>query len=162
MSALPVILAIDQGTTSSRCLAFDAAGAVVDEGTYWLSTAPDVIDWSSSTWYNTPCSAWASFADLRSLAAAPLGAHTRQLSANVSEVTISVPPSQQGVVFLVRARLLDGTTGAEFTGPVLWDRNFIVLLLAGENVTLTARYDGSSLSAPPVAAVTSFNDVVPR
>ena len=29
MSALPVILAIDQGTTSSRCLAFDAAGAVV-------------------------------------------------------------------------------------------------------------------------------------
>ena len=44
-----------------------AAGPIISQGTYWLSTTEDVLDWGASTFYNTPCSAFADYRDLLGL-----------------------------------------------------------------------------------------------
>lgn len=54
-----------------------AAGPVVSQGTYWLSTSEDVLDWEATTWYNTPCTAFADFRDLLGLGPARLEVRLR-------------------------------------------------------------------------------------
>ena len=49
-----------------------SASPIVSQGTYWLSTNEDVLDWNASTFYNTPCTAFADFTDLRKLEPAEL------------------------------------------------------------------------------------------
>lgn len=49
-------------TYLARLILTDAAGREVDRNVYWLSTKPDVMDWSHNDWYYVPTTA---YADLR-------------------------------------------------------------------------------------------------
>ena len=142
-----------------RLTVTDAAGKVLDTNEYWLSTTAEVIDWKSSTWYNTGCSAYADYSELRGLAPVKLAVSSVQVDQNSTAVTISAPPDAMNVAFFVRARLLDAPGGSDVL-PITWDRNYVVLMFPGESVTLMARFNGAQLSAAPVAAVTTMNDVL--
>jgi len=84
-----------------------APGQLVTENAYWLSTAEDVLEWGQSTFYNTPCSAYANFSALHSLPPVQLNVTaSTDFSANATTVTVTNPASNSGVAFFTRVRLL--------------------------------------------------------
>jgi exo-1,4-beta-D-glucosaminidase len=84
-----------------------APGQLVTENAYWLSTAEDVLEWGQSTFYNTPCSAYANFSALHRLPPVQLNVTaSTDFGANVTTVTVTNPATNTGVAFFTRVRLL--------------------------------------------------------
>lgn len=148
-------------------LAFQASS-----GTYWLSTTPDVLDWPQSTWYNTPCSSFADYADLRALPPAPLvvdvGVGASPVAAGLPTLLLAAPPSltatvnvtntaSAAVAFLVHLRLVSSATG-EDVWPVIWSDNYFSLRPSEARVLLMATYPAHVGAGVRVVAET-FNDV---
>lgn len=71
-AAIQAALGPGQRTYLVRLQLADAAtGAVLHTNVVALSTTPDTLDWAASTWYVTPCSAYADLTGLRAAPAAP-------------------------------------------------------------------------------------------
>jgi exo-1,4-beta-D-glucosaminidase len=142
-----------------RLLLRDAAGNVVDRNVYWLSTRDDTLDWSRSTWYDTPQSG---YADLTGLARLPRGTVDVRASSSVNgattttSVTLTNPAGHGPVAFFLRASLHRGP-GGPLVLPVTWSDDYVTLW-PGETVTLQARYRTADLGgATPTVAVSGFN-----
>ena len=122
----------------------DSSGKLVGSNFYWLSTKPETIDWSKSSWYVTPT---ASYADYTSLAQLPkvklnVSSRTEKLgNDSVTRVTIENPGKT--LAFFVRLKLDKGKNGEEIL-PVVWQDNY-VSLLPGEKREITATYRASDL-----------------
>ena len=87
--------------------------AVVEENSYWLSTTEDVLDWDNSTWYNTPCSAYADLSQLLALPRISLAVDaTTNVTLGSTAVQLTNPATAAGVAFFIRVRLL-GATGVD-------------------------------------------------
>jgi exo-1,4-beta-D-glucosaminidase len=136
---------------------FSAAGDLVSRNFYWLSSKPDVLDFSKTEWYYTPLSGYADFTALQSLPKADVHS-TLNLADAGEEITarILLDNSDAGLAFLVRLRLLKGKNGAEIL-PIFWEDNYLVLL-PGEKREVTARIRKRDLGgATPTLAVDGFN-----
>ena len=149
-----------QGITTTYFLnlqLFSPSRKLLSRNFYWLSTKPDVPDFSKSEWYVTPLSQYADFDALQSLPAASVKA-SMEFSESGAEPTahVTVENTGTGLAFLVRLRLLKGKDGAEIL-PVFWEDNYISLL-PGEKREVTVHVRKRDLGeAKPVLAVDGFN-----
>ena len=117
----------------------DAAGRAVSRNFYWLSTTPDEMDFSQSTWYFTPTRSYADFTALRHLPAADVESAVRFTREGADEVAhVRLTNAGSTLAFFVRLQVVGEPGGGEIL-PVLWEDNY-VSLLPGETRELTARY----------------------
>lgn len=142
---------------------------------YTLSTTPDVLNWSASNFYTTPCS---SYADLTGLSALPplqppLVVSWANLSASL--VAVNVTNASPAIAFMIRVRLVrqGGAVAAPFRSaaaitladvvPIIWSANYVTLL-PGESASLLADTALASLmgisAAGAVPVVETWNDAV--
>jgi len=115
----------------------DAAGKQVSSNFYWLSTQPDVLDWSKTNYYVTPTTQQADYKGLNDLPRVTMdvAVSTRvEGTEKLTHVVLSNP--SKSLAFMVRLRLL-GADGTDVL-PVLWDDNY-VSLLPGERREITSR-----------------------
>jgi exo-1,4-beta-D-glucosaminidase len=133
----------------------DAEGKLVSSNFYWLSTQPDVLDWSKTNYYVTPVTQHADLKGLNELpkvrveAAASIRVEVQE---RVARVVLTNP--SKNLAFMVRARLL-GEDGADVL-PVFWDDNY-VSLLPGEKREITARVDAKQLSGAGMVRIEGWN-----
>ncbi len=135
----------------------DAAGRIVGSNFYWLSTAPETLDWAKSEWYVTPT---ASFADYTALAKLPkvklmVSSKTEHKGADAI-TTVSVENPGTSLAFFVRLKVDKGPKGKEIL-PVIWEDNYFSLL-PGEKRTITATYRAEQMgSAQPTVEISGWN-----
>ena len=116
---------------------------------YWISTKPDVLNWTESNFMWTKCS---SFADLTLLQSIPrvdvsanltlLSVSSSSLFAGAKEVQFKVDVSNNNskfVAFMVRFRILDPDTNDDIL-PVFWSDNYL-FLLPSQKKTVTGSYN---------------------
>ena len=136
----------------------DAAGKLISENFYWLSTKPDTLDWSkrSDTVY-TPQKEFADLTGLNSLPPVKL-----ELTSSVQQdrdkgtVNLKVKNPSTNVAFQVHLRLTKGQGGDDLV-PIFWDDNYFSLL-PGEGKALSATYDAADAAGQaPVLEVDGYN-----
>ena len=152
----------------------DAAGKLVSDNFYWLSTKVDTLDWAARS--DTVYTPQRDFADLAGLNSLPkqnlvissLGPYK---AAESTLITVTVQNKGDGVAFMVHPRLIrkKGTylsTGdplhmGEDVVPVFWSDNYFSLL-PGEKKSVSVTFDPASLAgAEPQIVVDGWNlDVV--
>jgi exo-1,4-beta-D-glucosaminidase len=136
---------------------FSSSGELLSRNFYWLSTKPDVPDFSKTEWYYTPLTEYADFVALEDLPKASVHASmTVSDRGDQTAARVTVENKGSGLAFLVRLRLLKGQDGAEVL-PVFFDDNYISLL-PGEKRDITVHVRKHDLgAAKPVLAVDGFN-----
>jgi exo-1,4-beta-D-glucosaminidase len=136
----------------------DAAGKLISDNFYWLSTKADVLDWSKrkDTVY-TPQKEFNDLTGLNNLPTAKLAiTKTMQGSGKNSALTVVAENKSDTVAFMVHPRVTRGKGGEDLT-PIFWSDNYFSLL-PGEKKTVTARFDSTSLQgATPELVVEGWN-----
>jgi exo-1,4-beta-D-glucosaminidase len=136
----------------------DAAGKLVSDNFYWLSTKADTLDWSKRK--DTVYTPQKDFADLTGLESLPKAkvAITQGLieSGAISILTVVAENQSNTVAFMVHPRVTRGKGGDDLT-PIFWSDNYFSLL-PGEKKTVTAKFDSSSTeAAAPELVVDGWN-----
>jgi exo-1,4-beta-D-glucosaminidase len=136
----------------------DAAGKLVSDNFYWLSTKVDTLDWAKRA--DTDYTPQKDFADLTGLNSLPKAkvAITKSVHASGpnSLITVSVENKGDSVAFMVHPRLTRGK-GGEDVLPVFWSDNYFSLL-PGEKKSVTAKFDEPSLAgSTPELVVDGWN-----
>ncbi len=148
------------GLSPTYFVALELAGpaGIVSRNFYWLSTAPETLDWSKSNWYVTPTLAYADYTALNRLPEATLELSAETSGAGDARVTtVHLRNSSRTLAFGLRLKL-DGADGEEIL-PVLWEDNYLALL-PGEARTLTAKWRGSE--AHPSVEAQAWNTSAAR
>jgi exo-1,4-beta-D-glucosaminidase len=145
-------------------------GNLVDRNVYWLSTQPDVVNWTKTL--GQPQGTLSQYANLQALQTLPQSA----ISATASTTTQAGPAgadrattvtitntSSSAVAFLVRADVRRGNaSGQELPGDnelqsSIWQGNDITLS-PGESQTLTVTWNSADLQgAAPLVSVSGWN-----
>ncbi|MGA3324422.1 MAG: glycoside hydrolase family 2 TIM barrel-domain containing protein [Terriglobia bacterium] len=136
----------------------DSDGKPVSANFYWLSTKPDVIDWTRREHRRTAAKSFADYTGLSELPPAQLqvsGRAEKKGKERVAHLTVENPTKQ--LAFFVRLRLKKGVDGEEIL-PILLQDSYISLL-PGERKEITATYDAWG-ETPPAVEVEGWN--VPR
>lgn len=149
------------------------SNAVITRNSYWLSTVPDVLDWSNTTFYTTFCTSFADFTDLQTLPEVKLNVSSVSRKAKKEEISnpplgkgaelktdVTVSNPSKSIALLVSVKLVRSTDG-ERVLPILWSDNYFTLL-PGESQTVTATYNSDSLDggAKALPEVQVWNNVV--
>ena len=166
----PNVPATPAGTTYFVELLLRQSGTVIDRNVYWLSTTPDVVNWSKSL--GSPVgtvSAYANLTGLNSLPGSAVSAtatSARQSGPDGADVATTVTitnTSSSTVAFFLRADVRRGTTtgslqsGDNELQSSVWQGNDITLF-PGESQTLTVTYDSVDLNgATPVVTLSGWN-----
>ncbi len=125
-----------------------AADAVANNF-YWLSTKPDVLDESKTTWYVTPDKSFADFTGLDQLPAVRAQAGVR-FQRGAAEVTLTNPSDT--LAFFIELKIVGQESGQILT-PVFWDDNYISLPPHSSR-TLHARFPTGE---PPQLKIRGWN-----
>jgi exo-1,4-beta-D-glucosaminidase len=135
----------------------DAGGSTVSRNVYWLSTAPETLDWPASTWFFTPTKTYADLTALTQLPKVrPAVSACTTTSRGEQAIRVTVRNDTDRVAFFIRARLSTGPRGDDVT-PVHWSDGDITLM-PGESQTLTATYRTTDLhGAMPYLRVGGWN-----
>jgi exo-1,4-beta-D-glucosaminidase len=138
----------------------DAAGKLVSDNFYWLSTKPDVLDYSNKFEdVYTPESAYADLSGLNSLPSVKLdvrGSIKQEGKDRVVHAVVENPGAS--VAFMVHVRLAEAERDQDVV-PIFWDDNY-VSLLPGEKRELSARFEpGKSGSGDLVLTIDGWNVV---
>ena len=113
----------------------NAAGETLSRNFYWLSTAPETLDWDKSDWYKTPTKTFADYSALSRLPEIAVNATAATASADPDSVTtVTVENPSRGLAFAVHLKLTKGESGDEVL-PALWEDNYFELL-PGERRTI--------------------------
>ena len=146
------------------------SGTIIDRNVYWLSTQPDVVNWTKSL--GQPQGTLSQYANLQALQTLPQSS----ISATASTASQSGPDgadrattvtitntSSSTVAFLLRADVRRGTaSGQELSGDnelqsSIWQGNDITLF-PGESQTLTVTWNSADLQgATPVVSMSGWN-----
>jgi exo-1,4-beta-D-glucosaminidase len=144
-------------------------GSFADRNVYWLSTQPDVVNWTKTL--GQPQGTIATYANLTSLQTLPpsavsVTAATTHQAGPGGDLTTTVTitnTSGSTVAFLLRADVRRGTAGGvELSGDnelqsSIWAGNDITLF-PGESQTVTVSYQTSDLQGnTPVISVSGWN-----
>jgi len=135
----------------------DATGKIVGSNFYWLSSKPETLDWTKSTWYTTPTASYADYTSLAQLPKVKLKTSSHSERKGEETVThVSVENPSKAVAFFVRLKLAKAKGGDEIL-PVVWEDNY-VSLLPGERREISASFRTSDLgSAAPSLEVSGWN-----
>jgi exo-1,4-beta-D-glucosaminidase len=149
-----------EGLTSAYFLQLELAndsGFVVSRNFYWLSTDPDIMDWSKriGTAY-TPQKAWA---NLRSLAELPktkisATAFTR-IKRRTATTHVVLHNLGSNIALLLRLRLTEGENKLDIT-PIYWQDNY-VSLLPGEQRDIEVSYQVDAAAKKTTLIVSGLN-----
>ncbi len=83
----------------------DGSGDVVSRNVYWLSTAPETLQWRASTWFFTPTKTYADFSALSDLPKVQLSVVACAATAGGDGTTqVTVTNDSDAVAFFVRLR----------------------------------------------------------
>jgi exo-1,4-beta-D-glucosaminidase len=136
---------------------YGSTGELVTRNFYWLSTKPDVLDFSKGEWYYTPLSSFADFKSLQDLPKATVKASIKtHEKGEQAGGHVIVENTGTGLAFLVRLRLLQQKTETEIL-PVFWEDNYFSLL-PGEKREVTVNVRKSDAGdAKVVLAVDGYN-----
>jgi exo-1,4-beta-D-glucosaminidase len=141
-----------------RLVLTDADGKEVSRNVYWLSTEPDTLDWSNTTWYYTPTTRYADLKGLASMARVPVSATASTTSSggtSTTTVTVRHTGGDRTPSLLTDVHLVDAQGRPVL--PVRWSDNQ-VSLWPGESVTLTATYRTADLhGSVPSVRVSGWN-----
>jgi exo-1,4-beta-D-glucosaminidase len=145
-------------------------GSLADRNVYWLSTQPDVVNWTKSL--GQPVGVISSYANLQALQTLPQSAITASAATTTQAgpdgadraTTVTVTnTSPSTVAFLLRADVRRGTAGGqELPGDnelqsSIWQGNDITLF-PGESQKLTVTWSSADLQgATPVVSVSGWN-----
>jgi len=136
----------------------DAAGKLVSDNFYWLSTKADTLDWSHKQ--DTVYTPQADFGDLTGLATLPevkldvTASTKRDAGKNTTRVTVKNLGSS--IAFMVHLRAARTQAGTDIT-PILWEDNYFSLL-PGEQREVSATYATTALAGDSaVLQVEGFN-----
>ena len=136
----------------------NAAGKLIRDNFYWLSTKPDVLDWAkrSDTVY-TPQKEFADLTGLNSLPKAKVTITKSFRGAGAGSILTMVAENKSdGIAFMIHPRVTHGKGGDDVT-PIFWSDNYFSLL-PGEKRTVTARFNSSDLrGATPELLVEGWN-----
>jgi exo-1,4-beta-D-glucosaminidase len=166
----PVVPTTPAGTTYFVELLLKQNGTLIDRNVYWLSTTPDVVNWSKTL--GKPVGTVSTYANLTGLNSLP----TSAISATATSALQSGPDgadlattvtitntSASTVAFFLRADVRRGTasgtleSGDNELQSSIWQGNDITLF-PGESQTLTVTYDSSDLGGyTPVITVSGWN-----
>ncbi|MGN6172716.1 MAG: glycosyl hydrolase 2 galactose-binding domain-containing protein [Streptosporangiaceae bacterium] len=151
-------------------LALRQNGSLADRNVYWLSTQPDVVNWTKSL--GQPVGVISSYANLQALQTLPQSAITASAATTTQAgpdgadraTTVTVTnTSPSTVAFLLRADVRRGTAGGqELPGDnelqsSIWQGNDITLF-PGESQKLTVTWNSADLQgATPVVSVSGWN-----
>jgi exo-1,4-beta-D-glucosaminidase len=166
----PTVPTTPAGTTYFVELLLRQNGTDIDRNVYWLSTTPDVVNWSKSLGHPVgTVSQYANLTELNSLPTSAISATATSASksgpdgADVATTVTITNTSSSAVAFLLRADVRRGTaTGSLQSGDnelqsSIWQGNDITLF-PGESQTLTVTYDSSDLNgATPVITLAGWN-----
>ncbi len=146
------------------------SGSLADRNVYWLSTQPDVVNWTKSL--GQPVGVISSYANLQALQTLPQSAITASAATTTQAgpggadraTTVTVTnTSPSTVAFLLRADVRRGTAGGqELPGDSelqssIWQGNDITLF-PGESQKLTVTWNSADLQgATPVVSVSGWN-----
>ena len=139
----------------------DASQNVLSVNSYWLSTTPDVLDFSKSNWNITPCTSYADYTLLEKLPAVKLEVSDNFDSSGlgnegIAKATVNNPSSS--IALLVRLKIVNPKNSEQELLPIRWSDNYF-MLLPGEKREISARYLRSDLSWPdPTVTVDCFNN----
>jgi exo-1,4-beta-D-glucosaminidase len=138
----------------------DAAGKLVSDNFYWLSTKADTLDWSKRR--DTVYTPQKEFADLTGLNSLPqvtlLSSAATSSEGRKDAVTVTVKNPSKSVAFMTHLRLTRGKGGDDLV-PIFWSDNYFSLL-PGEERKVTGTYDSSSREGKPaILIVEGFNVV---
>jgi exo-1,4-beta-D-glucosaminidase len=138
----------------------DAAGKLVSDNFYWLSTKPDTLDWKNKqdTVY-TPQKDFGDLTGLNSLPQVKLDTKIEHRRGGAKgEIVLKVKNPSASVAFQVHPRLTKGKDGDDIV-PIFWGENYFSLL-PGEEKTVTATFDNSDLGGKePVLELDGYNIV---
>ncbi|WP_426506343.1 glycosyl hydrolase 2 galactose-binding domain-containing protein [Dactylosporangium sp. McL0621] len=145
-------------TYLAKLVLLDSSGAEVSRNVYWLSTAPDTVDWANNDWYYAPTTSYANLKGLSGMAQAPVSATASSSEAGgttTTTVTLRNTSTGKTPAFYVDAHVV-GAAGKPVL-PIQWNDNEISLW-PGESKTLTAKYRTSDLAgAAPSVRVSGWN-----
>ncbi|MFI5915058.1 glycosyl hydrolase 2 galactose-binding domain-containing protein [Dactylosporangium sp. NPDC051541] len=145
-------------TYLAKLVLLDSSGVEVSRNVYWLSTAPDTVDWANNDWYYAPTSSYANLKGLAGMASAPVSVSASSSAAGgttTTTVTLRNTSTGKTPAFYVDAHVL-GAAGRPVL-PIQWDDNEISLW-PGESKTLTAKYRTADLAgAAPSVRVSGWN-----
>ena len=135
----------------------DSSGKTVGSNFYWLSTAPETIDWDKASDVATPTATYADFTALKQLPKVKLNVSSTSQEKGEDEVTtVHLQNPSKHLAFFVRLKVTKGKGGEEVL-PVLWQDNYISLL-PGETRQITATYRAADRGAArPVVEVSGSN-----
>jgi exo-1,4-beta-D-glucosaminidase len=129
----------------------DAAGKLLSDNFYWLSTQPDILDWAHKldTVY-TPQSAYADLSGLNQLPPVKLVIHaTTSTEGKDQSVRVTLHNPTPHLAFMVHLRIAEAKGGDDVV-PVFWDDNYFSLL-PGEKREVSAHLAASTSARKKVA-----------
>jgi exo-1,4-beta-D-glucosaminidase len=147
-------------------------GTLIDRNVYWLSTQPDVVNWSKTL--GQPQGTVSTFANLTGLQTLPTIAPSNIAATSVTtsqagpdgadrSTTVTIKNNSNSVAFLLRADIRRGNaSGQELAGDnelqsSIWQNNDITLF-PGESQTLTVTWNSADLQgATPVVSISGWN-----
>lgn len=130
---------------------------LVAENFYWLSASPDLLDYSKSTWYNTPQRGYANFSQLQTLNKTKVKYSVKtSKNGNDHKTEITLTNLSDRISFFNEMRMVDSTTNENIL-PVFWSDNY-VSLLPNETKTFTVNYK-TDAKTKPLFVVRGLNSV---
>jgi exo-1,4-beta-D-glucosaminidase len=138
----------------------DAAGKLVSDNFYWLSTKADILDWAKrqDTVY-TPQKEFGDLTGLNSLPHVALAVSaTKNSAAGKDTITVTATNPSSTVAFMSHLRLTRGAGGDDVV-PIFWSDNYFSLL-PGEERVVTASYDSWALDGRSAVLVVDGYNVV--
>jgi len=122
-----------------RLLLNDSGGNPVSSNFYWLSTQPDVFDWSLPDFPYAQLQTYADLTGLQNLPPAQVSVNwTSDQSGGDQVEHVTVRNQSPNLAFFVHLTVLKGKGGGD-VAPVFWSDNYFPLL-PGESRVLTAAY----------------------
>jgi exo-1,4-beta-D-glucosaminidase len=132
----------------------DAAGKLVSDNFYWLSSKPDALNWKGRK--DTAYTPQADFGDLTALNQLPQLTLAVQKTIHNGSMHVTIKNPSKSLAFMVHLRLTKGKDGEDVV-PIFWDDNYFSLL-PGESRVLTGSYDLDALDGKqPALAVDGWN-----
>jgi exo-1,4-beta-D-glucosaminidase len=133
----------------------DRTGRLASSNFYWLSTQPDVLDWSKTNYFVTPTTQHADLKGLNELPKVNLEATaTTHLEGQDRVTRVVLTNPSKSLAFMVRLRLL-GDDGLDVY-PVLWDDNYVELL-PGERREISARVAAHPMRGTATVRIEGWN-----
>jgi exo-1,4-beta-D-glucosaminidase len=122
----------------------DKSGNLLADNFYWLSIKPDVLDYSKSEWFYTPCKEWADFTFLNNLPPAQVKIkHHFATRGQEHEITVTLRNPGKTIAFGIELSVR-GERSAKTIVPVFWADNY-VSLIPGESKTVRATFASADL-----------------